>query len=279
MSGDVKRVAGLIPALPPDRGALLIAGMSMIIDINACFGHWPYWDLPGRTPEYLITLMDRSGIDQAACMSLRGLFVSWRDGNTETLAEAQRFADRLFPMATISPFLGGNDDELRRLVDAGMRGVRLYPSFHSYPLDSTFVDDICTAAAGCGIPVVIPTRPMMNWRFKPLSVEAVEIITARHPATAFLISGPNYLVEYQALIKLMHRCPNVTYEISCLQGFDSVRKLVAEVGADRLLFGTGAVLNYPACNVGKLQGAKISSDQRTAIFSENAIRLLGIQRK
>ncbi|HOJ73221.1 MAG TPA: amidohydrolase family protein [Phycisphaerae bacterium] len=248
----------------------------MRIDINACFGHWPYWDSPGKTADDLVALMDRNGIEQAACMSLRGMFISWRDGNIETLEAAKRFADRLIPMATISPFLGGNGDALRRCIDAGMRGVRLYPSFHNYPLDSAFVDDICTTAAACSIPVMIPTRPMMNWRFKSLAVESVGAVAARHPGTSILISGPNYLVEYQALVKVMQRCPNVFYEISCLQGFESVCKLVAEVGAERVLFGTGAVLNYPACNVSKLENARITGEQRAAIFSGNAHRLLNL---
>lgn len=245
----------------------------MLIDVNTCFGHWPYWDLPDHTPEYLVSLMDHNEIDRAACMSLRGLFVSWRDGNAETLAAAQRFADRLIPVCTISPFLDGNGDELRRLAGFGMRGVRLYPSFHNYPLDSAFVDDICTVAADCGIPVMIPTRPMMNWRFKSLAVETVGNVVDRHPATTFLISGPNYLAEYQALVKLMQRCSNVAYEVSCLQGFNTVQRLLAEVGVERLLFGTGAVLNYPACNVSKLANAAITPDQRAAIESLNATRL------
>lgn len=248
----------------------------MRIDINACFGHWQYWDLPDHTADYLVRLMDRNGIDRAACLSLRGVFIDWRQGNAETLAAAERFAGRLIPTATISPFLGGNGDELRRLVDAGMRGVRLYPSFHNYPLDSTFVDDICATAAACGIFVMIPTRPMMNWRFKALAIEAVGAVAERHPDTRLLIGGPNYLVEYQALVKVMQRCPNVVYEISCLQGFGSVARLVGEVGAQRVLLGTGAVLNYPACNVSKLDGAKISPEQRTAIQHDNARVLLGL---
>lgn len=246
----------------------------MLIDITACFGYWSYWELPDTTPDYLVGLMDRSGVDRAACMSLRGLFISWREGNDETLAAARRFPGRLVPMATISTFLGGNGKELRSLVDAGMRGVRLYPSFHNYPLDSAFVDDICRTAADCGIPVIIPTRPMMNWRFKAIGIESIGAVAARHPKTSFLISGPNYLVEYQALTKMMHACPNVWYEISCLQGFDSVRNLVGEVGADRLCFGTGAVLNYPACNVSKLANAKITQEQREAIGWKNAAKLL-----
>ncbi len=246
----------------------------MRIDINAHFGYWQYWDLPQHTADELVAMMDAHGIEQAACLSLRGVQLNWREGNDETLAAAQRHSKRLLAMATISPFLGGNADELRRLIDAGFRGVRLYPGFHNYPLDSAFVDDICRCAAERGVPVMIPTRPMMNWRFKAIPIESIGAVIERHPQTTFIVSGPNYLVEYQAVVKLMQRCANATYEISCMQGFDYLRNLVGEVGAERILFGTGAILHYPACNVAKLNGAKISSEQRNAIGYTNAQRLL-----
>lgn len=248
----------------------------MRFDINACFGHWQYWDLRHKTPEDLIGLMDRCGIERAAVMGLRGLALDWREGNDETLAAARRYADRLAPVATISPFLGGNATELHRLVDAGVKLLRLWPSFHNYPLDSAFVDEICTAAGQRGLPVSIPTRPMMNWRFKAIAIESIGAVVDRHPDTTFLMSGPNYLVEYQALVKLMRRCRNVVYEISCLQGFNAVANLAAEVGAERLLFGTGAVLHYPACNVAKLDHAELPDDSRRAIAGGNASRLLGL---
>lgn len=245
-------------------------------DVNACFGHWPYWDLRHTSAGDLVTQMDRNGIDRAAVISLRGLLLDWRAGNDETLAAATRYPERLVPMATISPFLQGDGAELKRLVDAGMRGVRLYPGFHNYRLDDPFVDDICRMAAGCAIPVVIPTRPMMNWRFKPLPLETVLDLMARHAETTFLLSGPNYLVESQALVRIMGQCRNVVVEISCLQGFHAVARLVREVGADRVLFGTGAVLNYPACNVAKLDHANLTTEQRQKIACENAHRLLGL---
>jgi predicted TIM-barrel fold metal-dependent hydrolase len=247
-----------------------------LFDVNACFGHWPYWDLRDKTPRDLVRLMDRAGIERAACLSLRGVLIDWAQGNAETLRAATEFPDRLVPVATISPYPDGNGERLREALDAGARMVRLYPSFHSYRLDSEFVDDVCNVAGKCGAPVMIPTRPMMNWRFQAIPVEAIGAVIQRHPDTRFILSGPNYLVEYQAVVRLMSRCPKVACETSCFQGFGAVRGLVDVVGAERVLFGTGAVLNYPACNVAKLTGADLNETQRAAIASENARTLLDL---
>ncbi len=246
----------------------------MRFDINACFGHWQFWGLQHKSPEELLRLMDRFGIDKAAVMSLRGMQLDWREGNAETLAVVHRHADRLVACATISPFLGGDGNQCRRVLDAGFRMLRLYPSFHNYPLDSTFVDQVCVAAAAAGAPVMIPTRPMMNWRFKAIPIESIAAVAERHPDVKLVMSGPNYLVEYQALVKAMIRCPRMSYEISCLQGFEAVARLAAEVGYERLLFGTGAVLQYPACNLAKIDNTDLPVDQLTAIVGGNAARLL-----
>ncbi len=186
----------------------------MCVDVNACFGHWSYWDLPHKTSDDLVQVMNDNGIDRAAMLSLRGVLVDWRAGNEETLAAAAKYPSRLIPMATISPFMDGSGNDLRRLAEAGMKGVRLYPLFHSYPLNSDFTDDVCRVAADYGIPVMIPTRPMMNWRFKTVPIETIGEVAARHPQTTFIVSGPNYLVEFQALVKVMRQCSNVLYEIS-----------------------------------------------------------------
>jgi uncharacterized protein len=245
-------------------------------DVNACFGHWPYWDLCQKGVDDLLRQMDRNGIGRAACMSLRGLFIDWRQANTEALSAASNHPDRLVPAVTLSPFLGGDGRELRRLADAGAKAVRLYPAFHSYRLDAAFVDDICTTAAERSLPIIIPTRPMMNWRFAAVPFDTIGAVVERHPQTRFIMSGPNYLTEFQALVRLMERCPNVWYEISCLQGFGSVANLVDSVGADRVLFGTGALLNYPACNVAKLDHADIREEQRKSIAAGHAIRPVGL---
>lgn len=243
-------------------------------DINACFGHFPYWDLPHKTADDLVTLMDRTGIDRAACLSLRGIFADWRRGNEETLAAAAEHPHRLVPFATISPLLGGKGDELNRVLEAGARGIRLYPLLHNYRMDAEFLDDVCTVAAERQVPVMIPTRPMMNFRFQTLPAEAVGSLADRHLQTYFILSGPNHPAEYQALIQTTKPRPNIVCEISCLQGFNGIKNLVAEVGADRVLLGTGALLSNPACNVAKLDHAEIPAPQRKAIASENALRLL-----
>jgi len=249
----------------------------MLFDANAFFGHWPYWPLRRSSSEDVLRLMDRFGIDRAAITSLRGLHGDWRHANRETLELMARWPDRLTPIGCMSPVCGGGGAALKRFVADGGRGVRLYPMLmQGYSLKSPFADEVAAAAGEAGVPVIVPTRPMMNFRFATLPVEDVASLAARHPKTTVVLSGPNYLSEFRAACEAMRRCANLWIEITCMQGFQAVARLIEQVGADRILFGTGLPLHYAACNVAKIDHARITASQRSAITWHNALRLFSV---
>jgi predicted TIM-barrel fold metal-dependent hydrolase len=249
----------------------------MRIDINAFFGHWPYWPLPHTSGDDALRLMDRFHVDRAAIASLRGIHGDWKEANAETFALTQSHKDRLTPVACMSPMSGGGGEALRQLVDQGFRGIRLYPlMLQGYSLGGAFADAIAAAAGALGIPVIIPTRPMMNFRFAVIPIGDIASLAERHAQTTFVLSGPNYLSEFQASVEAMRRCANMVIETSCMQGFQAVRRLVEAVGEDRVLFGTGLPLHYPACNIAKLIHGDLSDSQRAAVGGGNAARILGL---
>jgi predicted TIM-barrel fold metal-dependent hydrolase len=246
-----------------------------VFDINAFFGHWPYWPLPQTSGEDVLALMDRHGIDRVAITSLRGLHGNWRQANEEALRLANRYPDRMIPIGCISPMNDGGASALRDMVESGIRGLRLYPLLlQGYSLQSRFAEDIARTAGISGIPVIIPTRPMMNFRFPTLPIEDIATLAERHAQTQFILSGPNYLSEFNAAIEAMRKCANLMIEVSCMQGLQAIARLVGVVGAERILFGTGLPLHYPACNLAKLEHARISEDAKTLISHRNAQRLL-----
>ena len=249
----------------------------MRFDTNAFFGHWPYWPLPQTGGQDVLRLMDRFGIERAAITSLRGLHGDWHEANVETLELAGRHPDRFTPIGCMSPMRGGGADALRRFAADGGRGVRLYPQLlQGYSLAGPFADEVAAAACELGLPVIVATRPMMNFRFAPLPIADVESLAARHPGTTVILSGPNYLSEFRTVCEAIPRCANLFIEVACMQGFQAVARLVGLVGADRVLFGTGMVLHAPACNVAKLDHARIKPDQRRAIAWANACRIFGV---
>jgi predicted TIM-barrel fold metal-dependent hydrolase len=247
----------------------------MRIDINAFFGHWPYWPLLHPRPEDLLRQMDRYSIDRAAVASLRGLHGDWHEANAETLRVTRAHADRFIPVACMSPMKGGGSAALRELVENGFRALRLYPLLlQGYRLRSPFADDVAAAAGKAGITLIVPTRPMMNFRFPALPVDEVADLSRRHPRTQVVLSGPNYLSEFQSAIEALQACANLSIEVSCMQGLQAVARMVGAVGADRVVWGTGMPLHAPACGVAKLEHADITAEHLEAVAWQNTERLL-----
>ncbi len=250
----------------------------MRIDVHAWIGRWPYWPIPASTPEEVAGVLERAGIDWAVVCSTRSLFVNWPDGNAEASAAESAHPERFAAFACVGP------PELSHKLDANpfrlsehpeVRGVRLAPQFHTYqPLYEPFVDELCEEAAAAQVPVQLPLRVLMNWGMPMLDLGTIVTLVERHSRTPWILTGLNYFHELRCGLALMRRFPSVYIETSCIQGFEAIAKIVAEIGSDRILFGTGLPLQNAAAGVAKIEHARISDTDREAIFSANIRRLL-----
>jgi predicted TIM-barrel fold metal-dependent hydrolase len=252
----------------------------VIFDINAYIGKWPHWPVRAVTPDEVAAEMDKWRIDQAAICSTRSLFVHWEDGNCEAERAAATHPERFSAFACLSTRelshalpRGGYDFE--DYVRRGFAGIRLYPQHHSYhPLYESFVGDILQGARDFDLPVLLPLRAMMNWGMPMLELGVIEALVGRYPGNTWILSGINYLHELQLAVSPMRANPNVHLETSCVESFEAIAKLVDLVGAERILFGSGAPLNHGGAALEKILRAHISDAAREMILCGNAERLL-----
>lgn len=250
----------------------------MIIDVHTYFGKWPYWPVEYSAPSEIVSLMDTCGIGQAVVTSTRGLFVGWKEGNSETLSAAVSHPQRLIAFACVGPpelshRLHARDFDFDRME--GFRGIRLYPQYHTYHLlYEPFVNQVCEQAAARGVLVQLPLRVLMNWGMPMLDPGWMAALVERHPHVKWILSGLNYFHELRIGVDLLRRFESVHLETSCIQGFHAVAKLVEECGSERLLFGSGLPLQNAAAGISKIAHARIADADREAIFAGNALRLL-----
>lgn len=256
----------------------------MTIDVNAYLGHFAFRQLRYNTAAGLLRLMDRAGIDQAWVSSASAItYRNAQAGNEEVATEVKRHRDRLIPFAVINPFYAGWQEDLRICHEEfGMQGLRLYPKWHHYSLADPFCRELIQAAAERGMVVSIPIRAedyrQRSWLVDvpDVPLEEITALVKACPQAAFiLVNGIGFI--HSPLGRRDNGLPaNYFLEISRLSAVlaDEIGQLIAQLGADRIVFGTGMPFNYPDPALVKLEVLAASEEDKAKIRGRNAAGLL-----
>jgi predicted TIM-barrel fold metal-dependent hydrolase len=255
-----------------------------MLDANAWLGHYPFRPVPNNTPEGLLRLMDRSGIERAVVSSLHSVF--YRDahaGNEELARWVAPHRDRLIPSATLNPAYPGWGQDLRQCVeDWGMAGLRLFPAHHRYSLTDPESLHLVRAAAERGLHVAIPVRledrRQRHWMDAAPEVGLAEIAAlARACPEARILALEALGVESSPFVLDPDLAgARVWFEFSRMATVlqRSIPTLIERLGAGRLVFGTGMPLKYPGAAVLKLELLEVPPAVRASLAGGNMERLL-----
>jgi len=256
----------------------------MIVDVNAYLGHFAFRRLRHNTAASLLALMDSKRIDKAVVSSSSAItYRNAQAGNEEVAAEVRGHSDRLIPFAVINPSYAGWQDDLEICNEEfDMAGLRLYPKWHNYQLSSACCRELVNAATERGMAISIPIRAednrqrswLLNVPDVPLA-EIVELMKAHPKARFILLNGIGYT-----------RCPlgrkdnglpsNYAIGLSRLSALlaNELGQLITNLGAERVMFGTGMPFKYPDPALVKLEVLDASEADKEKIYSQNAMTWL-----
>lgn len=202
-----------------------------------------------------------------------GDFAAANDLIAETVADAPH---RFVGFARVNPWLGAEAvAELDRAVhQLGARGLLLDPWEERFVVSDPLVDPIVRRAGELRLPVLL-AGGYPNFSH-PSQIGA---LAARHPQVRFIathggqlnISGL-LLADARAML-LAH--PNVSIETSGIYREDFIEDTVAEFGAARVFFGSGAPVFDQGFEALRIRLAHLPEEAKTAIGAGNLIRLLG----
>lgn len=249
-----------------------------MIDFNAKLGHWPYRPVRGGL-DALLEVLDTFGIEWAVVSSLDAVhYLNPQDGNEELADLVAAHADRLIPFAVLRPnFAGWAADLDRCLARYGMKGVVLYPNYHRFDLDSSELASLMDRAAAENFAVCVQvgledSRRQFDRAIVPeVSPEAVGAFARRYPRVSVVVLGLKYGQPERTGDPLPE---NLSFDLSNYEHLGELEAAVCRFGADTMLFGTNFPLFTPRANLEKIRCAALEPDERKAIVSGNARRLL-----
>jgi predicted TIM-barrel fold metal-dependent hydrolase len=235
-----------------------------LFDVSTVFGVWPKRRADISLPT-LRRLMREHHITRACTLSAAGIFYDFIEGNNETLAVAAAHPE-LTPVGTVNPCRWlGCLDEARRLIDQGVRLFRFFPQFQEWHINQApFRKLLREALAPAGVVLMLPAD---------LGFTTIGDMAAAIP-NPVIIEAFKYSFLAEAIV-VMQETANIYIETHMINSPNWVELLKAEVGVERLIFGSNAPLAYVSAATAQIEHASISAADKALIFGGNLGRLLG----
>ncbi|MDR3637893.1 MAG: amidohydrolase family protein [Isosphaeraceae bacterium] len=254
-----------------------------MIDVNVSLSRWPFRRLPDDEPEVLVKRLRRLGVTEAWAGSFEALLHVDLSAVNVRLAETCRSSGDGFlrPFGAINPHLPGWREDLRRCADVHrMPGVRLHPNYHGYTLDDPVLAELFDECARRGLVVQIALRMEDERTVHPLLKDLPETdpapltkLTSRSPRPRVVLLNALRDLRGEPLKKML-ATSDLYVDIGMLEGVAGIEQLVADVGPDRLLFGSHAPFFIADSAHLKMKESELTAAQAEALRTGNARRIV-----
>jgi len=235
-----------------------------ILDCNTLVGVRPQDELD-VSPNALLATMKKWGVSRSIVTHTAAVYYNTAAGN-DAVIEVARQHPALVAAAVINPLRSPLADlEVLRCQTAGVRIFRLCPREHGYPFSGRVggLRAVLEALDGCRLILVdlvgLPEPCLTDDLAEALPAPTVFTVTDEQLGAAFRLGG---------------RSPRVLIETSQLVGGGVLETAARHLGADRLLFGSGAPLLSLGSAVTSVQYAEFTDAQRQDIFEGNMTRVM-----
>jgi uncharacterized protein len=253
----------------------------LITDTNVNLSRWPFRRLAGDEPEALVAKLRSREVTRAWAGTYDGLL--HRDisqANVRLAADCRTYGNGLLvPFGSINPMLPDWQEDVRRCArDHRMPGIRLHPNYHGYKLTDPVFAEVLDAARASGLLVQIAVsmedirtqHPLM--RAPPVDVTALpQLLGARSSAKVMLLNWAPVLKrdELRPFAEA-----GIYFDIATVEGVEGVARLVDEVSAERVLFGSNFPFFYLESALLKMDESGLADAKKTLIREGNARRIL-----
>lgn len=246
-----------------------------IIDVNTWLGSWPFDYLREDTAAKLDSLLASEGISLAYVSTPEAsLNPDYVEANRRLIRRVRRY-DRLRPVATLDPTIGGWRDALAEYGESGITAVRIIPGYHDYRCISAEAAALVEELEARNMVLIVQVRIADErthhrlCQIPPTPAEDIIELAGRHPGLPVVAMCTNF----HEAVEIAESAPNVSFDLSHIERMRTVPSLLARVPAERVLFGSHAPFLTLRSAKMKLAAPGVSEADRRSIASGNARRI------
>ena len=277
-SGSVYGAADAADSEPSFRSAKAPA----LVDTNVYLSQWPGRRLPLDETPKLIAKLRREGVTEAWAGSFDALLQKDLAAVNARLAEECQRQGRalLRPFGSVNPMLPDWEEDLRRCHEIHkMPGIRLHPNYHGYQLTDPAFAKLLDLATARGLLVQLAAT-MEDERTQHRLMHAppvdlaplAEQLKSRPALRLLLLNWPRG--TNPTATKSLAGAGQVCFDIATVEGVGGVQNLLAQLPANRVVFGSYTPFYYFDSAALKLKESSLSEADMLGVRSTSALRLL-----
>ncbi len=194
--------------------------------------------------------------------------------------------DRLYTFGSIHPFDDDIAAKINNYMKMDIKGWKLNPHIWGVPIDCdesiTLLKELAKtklpimSCSGTGLPKemlnsAVPTKKTKK-EVMTQHLRKFEKVLDCIPDTTFILAHSGCF-DFEYIIDIMKKYPNTYTDIS-VQPAANIKKLIGEIGSERILFGTDYPFVTQAFSILSVLRATEIEQERVNIFSDNAKKLL-----
>lgn len=242
-----------------------------VIDAHAHAGPYSLFHIPESDPASMVTVMERTGVDQAVLSTNRAIQEDSRRGNEETARAVSDFPDRLLGYGVINPWQDPLEELDRITGDPRFVGIKLHPDLHEYPLTGERYDAVWEYSARTGCPVLTHT-----WYNSPFDTPALLTDVAQRHGNITVLIGHSGAVPagHEEAVRVAQELPGASLEIcGSYMNARVLTSFVDRVGAGRVVYGSDFPFIDQRVSLGRLAYSALAPADLDAVLAGNAALL------
>jgi len=243
----------------------------MIIDGHVHLGVSAFFHMAADA-DFLVRQGDAAGFDKLFVTELNALFYDMRGGNDALAKQVAMYPDRLIGYVSVpTPRLGTRAvAEVRRCYEQyGFRGLKIY-SHPEASIAEPGTEALLAAAAELQMPILAHTTPDECDHLMRCVPEARLVM-------AHMGGHPYAFGDWHRAVAVAKKHKNLRLDTASSQIDNGmIEWAVAELGPEKILFGTDMPLLDPHTQLAKITGAEIDERAKALILGGNLVDLLDL---
>lgn len=226
------------------------------------------------SPEHLLESGRRIGVNYYIVHSTATVPHQVESINNYIIGEVNAHPE-FIGFGTIHPEYQDFEVELKRIHNAGLRGIKLHPDFQKFPVDMPEMDAIYDVIASLKMPVLVHAG---DFRYDYSGPKRIANLIAKHPDLTVIAAHFGGYTQWEESEKYLVG-KNLFFDTSSSLfklTKDKAIEMIHKHGVDKMLFG----VDYPMWDhteeLARFRNLSLSEEENEAILYKNAIKLLNL---